>query len=106
MFRPLKSLNLLNNALDVPAIEVLAKLHGLEEFSSASRMFNDWCISPLREVRELKSLSIANARISDGGLMHLRNCRKLRFVDVTNSSVTDAGAAALEKTAAGMLVVH
>ncbi len=106
VFRPLKSLNLLNNAVDVPAIEVLAKLHGLEDLTSDSRMFNDWCISPLRDLRELKSLSIANARISDGGLMHLRNCRKLRFVDVTNSSVTDAGAAALEKTAAGLIVIH
>jgi hypothetical protein len=106
VFRPLKALNLLNNVLDVPVIEVLAKLHGLEELSSDSRTFNNWCVYPLREVRELKSLSIANASISDGGLMHLRNCRKLRFVDVTNSSVTDAGAAALEKTAAGMIVLH
>jgi Leucine-rich repeat (LRR) protein len=106
VFRPLKSLNLLNNAVDAPSIEVLAKLHGLESLSSTSRTVNDWCLAPLQEVRELKSLTISNARISNGGLMQLRNCRKLRFVDVTNSSVTDSGAELLERAAAGMVVLH
>ena len=106
VFKPLKTLDLIQNAVAAPAIEAASKLHGLETLSSSSRTFNDWCLVHLPDLRELKTLAIANAQISDGGILHLRNCRKLRSLDVSHTSVTASGAATLERSTGSLTVLR